>query len=138
MNYSQFERIQVDVEDRIISATFDNPPMNLLDAVMFDELDRLTLAVASDPMPVVLIFKSADPDFFIAHGEIARIYEFGHVQVETDLSSFDVNQLQNICERVRTMNKVSIVQVEGRAGGAGAELASACDMRFGAIGKAVF
>ena len=36
------------------------------------------------------------------------------------------------------MDKVSIAQVEGRAGGGGAALVMACDMRFGAIGKAIF
>jgi enoyl-CoA hydratase/carnithine racemase len=112
--------------------------MNLIDRDLFDELNRFTLTVANDPTPVVLVFKSADPDFFIAHAEIARLYEFEHVQVETDTKSLELNQLQDICERVRTMDKISIVQIEGRTGGGGAEFAMACDMRFGAIGKAVF
>jgi enoyl-CoA hydratase/carnithine racemase len=137
MNY-QFERIDVVVEGRIVKASFNNPPMNLLDAVMLKELDQLTETVVADPAVLVLVLKSTDPEFFIAHAEIARLYEFEQVQIETPAESVEVNQLQNICERLRTMDKITIVQIAGRAGGCGAEISLACDMRFGAIGEAVF
>ena len=40
-----------------------------------------------------------------------------------------------MCERVRTMDKVTIAQIEGRVGGGGSELSAAFDMRFGVRGK---
>jgi enoyl-CoA hydratase/carnithine racemase len=42
-----------------------------------------------------------------------------------------------MCERFRTMEKVTIAQVEGRVGGGGSELISAFDMRFGVRGRTV-
>ena len=42
-----------------------------------------------------------------------------------------------MCERVRTMDKVTIAQIEGRVGGGGSEFAASMDMRFGVIGKTV-
>ena len=38
-------------------------------------------------------------------------------------------------ERFRTMDKVTIAQIEGRVGGGGSELVSSFDMRFGVRGK---
>ena len=40
-----------------------------------------------------------------------------------------------MCERVRTMDKVTIAQIEGRVGGGGSEFSASMDMRFGVIGK---
>ena len=40
-----------------------------------------------------------------------------------------------MCERFRTMDKVTIAQIEGRVGGGGSELAASFDMRFGVRGK---
>ena len=42
-----------------------------------------------------------------------------------------------MCERYRTMKKVTIAQVEGRVGGGGCELIQSFDMRFGVRGKTV-
>jgi enoyl-CoA hydratase/carnithine racemase len=42
-----------------------------------------------------------------------------------------------MCERFRTMNKVTIAQIEGRVGGGGSELAMSFDMRFGVLGRTI-
>ena len=42
-----------------------------------------------------------------------------------------------MCERVRTMDKVTIAQIEGRVGGGGSEFVLGMDMRFGVIDKTV-
>ena len=43
-----------------------------------------------------------------------------------------------MCEAMRTMPKATIAVIEGRVGGGGSELALSCDMRFAALGRAVF
>ena len=47
----------------------------------------------------------------------------------------ELNEYHAMCERFRTMDKVTIAQIEGRVGGGGSELVSSFDMRFGVRGK---
>ena len=51
-------------------ATFNNPPINLIDSVMIGELRELFAEVERDQGPTVLVFDSADPDYFLAHYDI--------------------------------------------------------------------
>ena len=46
--------------------TFDNPPINLIDAVMMKELLNLLTEIERDKRVGVVLFDSADPDFFLA------------------------------------------------------------------------
>jgi enoyl-CoA hydratase/carnithine racemase len=41
-------------------------------------------------------------------------------------------------DRFRTMPKATIAKIEGRCRGGGSELVLSCDMRFAALGKAIF
>src|SRR5207302_10518341 len=51
--------------------TFDNPPINLIDAAMMKELLNLLTEIERDKRVGVVLFDSADPDFFLAHYDIA-------------------------------------------------------------------
>src|SRR3981189_3831493 len=51
--------------------TFDNPPINLIDAAMMKELLNLPTEIERDKGVAVVLFDSADPDFFLAHYDIA-------------------------------------------------------------------
>lgn len=52
--------------------TFDNPPINLYDPEMFAALRQLAERMENDPALQVVVFDSADPDFFIAHYDVLR------------------------------------------------------------------
>ena len=82
-----------------------------------------------------MVFKSAHPDFFLAHFDVEAILQF---PTDGDAErSIELNPFHLMCERLRTMDKVTIAQIEGRVGGGGSELVSSMDMRFGVIGKTV-
>src|SRR4030081_3428445 len=51
--------------------TFDNPPINLIDPVMIVALHDLLTKIEQDNRVAVVVFDSADPDFFLAHFDIA-------------------------------------------------------------------
>src|SRR3979490_3479565 len=51
--------------------TFDNPPINLIDPVMIVALHDLLAEIEQDNRVAVVVFDSADPDFFLAHYDIA-------------------------------------------------------------------
>lgn len=128
-------------EYKTLSTTFDagvltvivsNPPINIMTRELYQDLVAFTADVAVDKDVKVVVFESADPDFFIAHFDISQILTF-----PTDKPAERNEQLSDfhlMCERLRTMPKATIVKIAGRAGGGGNEFCSACDMRFGIRG----
>ena len=56
--------------------TFDHPPINLIDSVMIGELGELFADVERNEGPAVLLFDSADPDYFLAHYDITAANRF--------------------------------------------------------------
>ena len=136
MAYVDYQLIRIVSDGRIVVATIDNPPVNVITLELYAELARLAAEVEADPDPLVFVLKSADPDFFIAHFDVAAILSFPIDQPATRAASGD-NAYHAMCERFRTMDKITIAQIEGRVGGGGSELCMSFDMRFGVIGKTV-
>jgi enoyl-CoA hydratase/carnithine racemase len=132
MSYD-FELLDVAVDGRLAVVTISNPPINLITMALFAELAALSEALAADPDLTVVVLKSADPDFFLAHFDVEAILAF---PTDTPAERSDApNAYHDMCERFRTMDKVTIAQIEGRVGGGGSELAASCDMRFGVRGR---
>ena len=128
-----YERLQVEVDGRLAVVTINNPPINIFTAELYGEMAALTMELKSDPSLTVVVFKSADPDFFIAHYDVGNILEFPtNTSAEKDR---EMNPFHAMCERVRTMDKVTIAQIEGRVGGGGSEFSMSMDMRYGVVGK---
>ena len=132
MSYD-FKLVKVAVDGRVAYVTISNPPVNVITMDLFAELTALSTALKADPELTVVVVRSADPDFFLAHFDVAAILErpIGfEPQKDVQLKPFHA-----LCERFRCMNKIIIAQIEGRIGGGGAELAASFDMRFGVRGK---
>lgn len=128
-----FELLSVDIEGRLAVVTIDNPPINLITPALYAELERLTVQLKADPDLTVVVFKSADPDFFLAHFDVEAILQF---PIDTAAEKDgELNLYHMMCERLRTMDKVTIAQIEGRVGGGGSELVASMDMRYGVRGK---
>jgi enoyl-CoA hydratase/carnithine racemase len=131
----QYQLLDVAVNGRVATVTINNPPINIITPALYQELATLVAELQNDDDLTVVVFKSADADFFIAHYDVSNILEFptdGEAERSLELNDFHI-----MCERVRTMNKVTIAQIEGRVGGGGSEFAASMDMRFGVVGKTV-
>ncbi len=129
----EYALLNVDVDGRLAVVTINNPPINLITGALYGELSALTAELKADPDLTVVVFKSADADFFIAHFDVEAILSFpidSDAEKDQEISEFHI-----MCERVRTMDKVTIAQIEGRVGGGGNEFAASMDMRFGVQGK---
>ncbi len=125
----QFRTLRVAVADHVAVAEIDNPPINLLTPEVFGDLRALPDHLENDTDARVLVLRSADPDFFIAHYDVAEILEFpidGPAVRDTELKGF-----HKMCERYRTMSIPTICEINGRVGGGGGEFSASCDMRFG-------
>lgn len=128
MNYD-YPHLTVTVRDGVATVLIDNPPINLMTSGLFRSLAKVSVDLSKDDDVRVVVLRSANPEFFIAHFDVAAILEFptdGEAVEEPELGGFD-----RMCEAYRTMGKVTIAELRGRVGGGGAELSSACDMRFG-------
>ncbi len=129
------EPVRITREAGIALVTIDAPPMNLLGAPLMGALLGLVDALERDDSTRVVIFRSADPDFFIAHGDVVAITSVPLAPVP---EAAELNFVHQLFERLRRLPQITIAQVEGFARGGGSEFCLACDLRFAARGKAVF
>ena len=130
-----YQTLQIKNNQGVLTAIINNPPVNVMTDALYMDLVGFTSEVEQDASVKVVVFQSADPDFFIAHFDVETILKF-----ETDApaeKSREFSDFHLMCERVRTMPKATIVKMAGRAGGGGNEFASSCDMRFGLKGKTI-
>ncbi len=134
MSYENYKLLKIRVRRGIAFATIDNPPINLITSDLVAELERFAQEVAADENIRVIVFDSADPDFFLAHYDVGELNELPDV---VPPKSTELHEFNKINEAFRTMPKVSIAKIEGIARGGGSEFILALDMRFGAIGKTI-
>jgi len=128
-----YKLLNVEIEGRIAWVTVNAPPINVITLPLYGEIAALSLELEADPNLTVVVMKSADPDFFLAHFDVGAILQFPtDTEAQRDP---ELNIYHAMCERFRTMNKVTIAQIEGRVGGGGSELVASFDMRFGVRGK---
>jgi len=134
MTVDTYKTVHVRREDGVAYVTIDHPPINLFDLHLIAEMDHLGAELAEDDAVRVVVFDSANPDFFIAHADVTLIQGLpDSIRAKSEAP----NPFQRMVERYRTMPKATIAKIEGRARGGGSEFALSLDMRFGAIGRAI-
>jgi enoyl-CoA hydratase/carnithine racemase len=108
--------------------------MNLLGPDLVRDLVSLIQQAEADDAVQVLVFRSADPDYFISHVDVTRIGEYR----EAAAKLIGDASLGLLFRRLSTSRLITIAQIEGRVRGAGSEFVLACDMRFAARESAIF
>ena len=109
------------------TATFNHPPINLIDPDTIGELQDLVAALESDAEVKVVVFRSADPDFFLAHWDV--------LADKAKLAAMPpgptgLHPWGDVLVRLSRAPVASIAEIRGRARGAGSEFVLSCDMRF--------
>jgi enoyl-CoA hydratase/carnithine racemase len=108
--------------------TFSNPPINMFVPTTIVELGALMTDLEADPSVKVVVFQSANPDFFIAHLDVSKAAERPEV----------LGLWRDLVLRLSSMPVVSIAKIRGRTRGIGNEFVLACDMRFASRQSALF
>lgn len=124
-----YKTLQRQDSDGIAVIQFNNPPINLLDRAMLIDLMTLTKALEVDRDTQVVIFRSANPDFFVAHYDLAN--EVGGKPMA--LPEGVASPLSALFTRISRLPQVTIGELQGRARGAGSEFLLALDMRFASL-----
>ena len=71
-----FETLIVHAEGAVLFVEISAPPMNLLGPDLVRDLVSLIQRAEADQAFQVLVFKSADPDYFISHVDVTGIKEY--------------------------------------------------------------
>jgi len=129
-----FEKLKVHEEGAVLFAEIAAPPMNLLGPELVRDLVSLIQQAEADDSVQVLVFKSADPDYFISHVDVTRIKEYREEAAKLTGEA----SIALLFRHLSTSRLVTIAQIEGRVRAAGSEFALACDMRFAARESAIF
>src|SRR6478672_6876021 len=129
-----YEKLHVRREESVLFAEIVAPPMNLQGPELVRDLVSLIQRAEADDVVNVLVFKSADPDYFISHVDVTRIEEN---RAEAAKLADDAS-MALLLRHLSASHLVTIAQIEGRVRGVGSEFVLACDMRFAARESAIF
>src|SRR5213596_2038966 len=134
MAYTGYDCLRIDLDRGVATVTIDHPPINLYDLALIQEMDRVGRELEADGDVRVAVFQSANPEFFIAHADVALIQT---LPTTVPPKATRLGLFHAMVDRFRTMPKATIGKLEGRARGGGSEFLLSLDMRFGALGRAV-
>jgi len=106
--------------------TFDYPPFNVLDAAVFQGLQALLAKMDASETLRVVVFESANPDFFLSHFDLTG--KLGNVMTAAGPSGLPM--LIDTFVRLAKSPVATIAKIRGCVRGACSEFVLACDMRF--------
>ena len=110
------------------TVSFSNPPINMFIPETIGELRALMAALEADSSVKVVVFQSANSDFFVAHLDV------GKAAKQPDV----LDLWRDFVLRLSSAPVVSVAKVRGRTRGIGNEFVLACDMRFASRQNALF
>ncbi|MGZ4815463.1 MAG: enoyl-CoA hydratase/isomerase family protein [Terriglobales bacterium] len=121
MSDTTYSRLMVSLQAPVTRVIFANPPVNVIDFGMMDELRAVMEEIEERPEIVAIVFAGSDRAF--SAGVDIAIHTPEHVQEM-------VEKFHSVIKLIVTSKKVTIAAVRGTCLGGGAELAAVCDMVF--------
>ncbi|WP_406202536.1 MULTISPECIES: enoyl-CoA hydratase/isomerase family protein [unclassified Streptomyces] len=132
---ASYETIITRLDGNVLSATFHAPPLNLIGPEVVRDLVALLDELSAPTAPRVVIFDSADADFFFPHVDLTKVAEYTAEAAKAG-GPGDAS-LGMLFRKLSRLPAVTIAKLRGRARGAGSEFLLACDMRFAARENAI-
>jgi cyclohexa-1,5-dienecarbonyl-CoA hydratase len=118
---AKFEGLVLDVDGCAARITLRNPPLNIIDIPMMDELSAALGEIESKPEVSVIIFSGAG-NCFSAGVDVAA-----HT---SDKVASMLEKFHRVIRSVIATRKITIAAVHGHCLGGGAELAMVCDLVY--------
>jgi len=108
--------------------TFNNPPINMFVPDTIVELGAIMTDIEADASVKVVVFESANSDFFVSHLDVGK----AAARPEA------LGLWREFVLRLSSAPVVSVAKIRGRTRGIGDEFVLACDMRFASRQSALF
>ena len=105
---------------------FDYPPFNIVDATLYQALQDLLERMDASSSLRVVVFESANPEFFLAHFDLTG--KIGNIMSAVGPSGLPI--LTDTFVRITRSPVASIAKIRGCVRGVSSEFVLACDMRF--------
>jgi enoyl-CoA hydratase/carnithine racemase len=105
---------------------FDYPPFNIVDATLYQALQDLLARMDASSSLRVVVFESANPEFFLAHFDLTG--KTGNITTAVGPSGLPI--LTDTFVRITRSPVASIAKIRGCVRGVSSEFVLACDMRF--------
>jgi enoyl-CoA hydratase/carnithine racemase len=128
-----YQTLKTREEGAVLFVEISSPPINLIGPELVGDLVNLIEILDRGDRYRVVVFSSADPDFFIPHVDVTKIGEYRKVAEKL----VGEPSLGLLLRRLSTTKAVTIAQIAGRVRGAGNEFVLACDMRFASKERAI-
>jgi len=121
------ESLRTEREGAVVTVTIDIPPHNIVGADLIVGLLGLLPELEGDDSISVVMFRSADPDFFLMHGDVEAIL----ASAPSEEPVTEPNIAAVLFERLHNAPFLTIGVLDGYARGGGCEFLSALDLRIG-------
>ncbi len=105
---------------------FDYPPFNIVDATLYQALQGALARMDASPSLRVVVFESANPEFFLAHFDLTG--KTGNITTAVGPCGLPI--LTDTFVRITRSPVASIAKIRGCVRGVSSEFVLACDMRF--------
>lgn len=114
-------RIALDLQPSLAHIHLQNPPLNVIDIPMMEELAQALTEIESDPKIIAFVLSGSQKAFSVGVDVAAHTPD----KVQEMLSKFHA-----VIRAIVASRKVSIAAVQGHCLGGGAELAMVCDIVY--------
>ena len=113
--------LNVAVRDRVLWIELNNPPLNVINIEMMEQLQEALAEVGARPEVSVIVLKGSDRAFSVG----VAVAEHAPDKVDAMLAKFHA-----VIRAVVASPKVTVAAVRGHCLGGGAELAMVCDLVY--------
>jgi cyclohexa-1,5-dienecarbonyl-CoA hydratase len=117
----KLSRISIEIDGAVARVELRNPPLNVIDILMMEELAQAILQIEAQPAVSVVVLAGAGKAFSAGVDVVAHTPD----KVREMLEKF-----HGLIRSLVTTRKVTIAAVHGHSLGGGAELAMVCDLVF--------